>query len=211
MKTNKTENQEPATEVTSAPLISKDKDYDALLSAPLEFQWKVQNTFSNKTKCSVVPYVDARQVQQRLDDVFGTMGWSNTYEAETGTASISVEIDGKMITKSDVGTASENTKVEASTRYKGKASDAFKRAAVVFGVNRQAYKVGTRVLDYNAQYKKPLTATGKVLRDGQQLSLYMNGLNTSLGLLMQIWKDNPERHEDPTFRNLIAKLKEEVK
>jgi len=174
-------------------------------------QWKVQNVFANKTKCSVAPYVDARQVQQRLDDVFGTMGWSNTYEAETGTSSITVEIDGKQITKSDVGTETDNVKVEKSTRYKGKASDAFKRAAVLFGINRDSYKIGTKVIGFDANSKKPVTPSGKILWDGKQLSLYMNGLNTSIGLLNQIWKDNPERHADPTFVNLVTKLKAELK
>lgn len=209
METNKTENQEQVTEDTLAPQISK--NYGELLSAPFTLQWKVQNVFANKTKCSVAPYVDARQVQQRLDDVFGTMGWSNTYEAETGTSSITVEIDGKQITKSDVGTETDNTRVEKSTRYKGKASDAFKRAAVLFGINRDSYKIGTKVIGFDANSKKPVTPSGKILWDGKQLSLFMNGLNTSIGLLNQIWKDNPERHADPTFVNLVTKLKAELK
>lgn len=188
-----------------------DRDYAALLSAPMKLQWKVQNVFKGSGKCSVVPYVDARQVQQRLDDIFGPMGWSNTYEAETGTASISISIGDYMVTKSDVGTENTNLKIDKATKYKGKASDAFKRAGVLFGINRDTYKIGSKVLGYDEGKKKPKTSTGKLLYGGEQITLYMNGLNTSVGLLSQLWNDNPKLQADETFIDLIKKLKEKIK
>lgn len=69
--------------------------------------------------------------------------WSNTYEAESGTASISIRINNEWICKSDIGTDSNVEK------EKGKASDAFKRAAVLWGIGRNLYHIGTKSIQWN--------------------------------------------------------------
>lgn len=213
MTTDKTETQERATEVISQKRRKSktNEEYFAALQAPIEYKWKVLNVMKNSNKCTVIPYNDARQIQQRFDDVFGGANWENTYDPETGAASISVLINDTRITKTDVGTEDENPRVSKNARYKGRASDAFKRAAVLFGVGREKYNIGTKVLSYDVLSKCPKTASGKKLYGGEQLTLYMNGLNESMGLLMQIWNKNKELHEDPEFLEVMTKAKKLLK
>lgn len=83
-------------------------------------------------------YVDARTVMDRLDSVCGFDGWQNNYTPGVGTSivcNIGVLIAGDWIWKSDGAGA---TDMEAE---KGTLSDAFKRAAVRWGVGRYLYEV----------------------------------------------------------------------
>lgn len=177
----------------------------ARLSEPFVPKWRVQSTTKDSKWDIVVPYVDARQVQQRLDDVVLPQNWQNTIELESGTASISILINGEWIGKSDIGTDS------AVEKEKGKASDAFKRAAVLWGMGRDIYSIGSKMLSHNVEKKRPMTAKGDILWTPDQLTIYMNGLNTSLGLLSQFWSENKELHADEKFKALVVALKEYVK
>lgn len=88
----------------------------------------------NKGKLLLLAYIDSRDVMKRLDDVFG-LNWSCDYKEIKGNlfCGITVIIDGQTITKWDCGTES-NMDAE-----KGESSDAFKRAAVKFGIGRYLY------------------------------------------------------------------------
>ena len=176
----------------------------ARLREPIEPRWRVQNSKGGKY-ATVVPYIDARAVQDRLDEVLSPENWSNTYEAESGTASISIRINNEWICKSDVGTDSNVEK------EKGKASDAFKRAAVLWGIGRNLYHIGTKSIQWNEEKRCPVTQKGELLNTATKLSLYMNGMNTSLGLLSQLWSENKELQADETFKDLVVKLKSYVK
>ena len=90
---------------------------------------------------------------------------------------------------------------------KGKASDAFKRAAVVWGIGRSIYQIGSKVIDFSEKDKKPMTQSGTILYTPEQLSNYMNGLNESVGLLMQIWNNKKDKQSDPEFVKAISELK----
>lgn len=151
------------------------------LHVPLEPRWRVQ---SAKGQAICVAYVDARAVQQLLDDVCGPENWQNTYDAETGVASIGINVDGDWMWKSDVGTESNIEGV------KGKASDAFKRAAVLWGIGRNLYTIGEVVLPTSGKYAA--TKQGTALVTGKQLTDYINGLSTECSLLMQVYKPNAE-------------------
>lgn len=171
----------------------------ASLREPFEPKWRVQSITRDK-KAVVVAYIDARAVHERLDIVLGAENWQNTYEAETGTASIGIRIDGEWIWKSDVGTESNVEKI------KGKASDAFKRAAVLWGLGRHLYQEGSITLDSDGKY--PKTEKGQTLYTGEQLTNYVNGLNDSVALLMQIWRKNADLHNNQDFVESIKKFKE---
>jgi len=166
-------------------------------TAPITPKWRVQSTKNNKAIC--VPYLDARAVQQRLDDVCGTENWQNTYDPETGSASIGILINDDWIWKSDVGVDSSVEKI------KGKASDAFKRAAVLWGIGRDLYNKGTKVLD--ADGKNAATKQGQKLWTGDQLSNYINGLSESKAMLAQIWRANKGLQENEEFKNAMQTLK----
>jgi len=98
--------------------------------------WRVGATSKDKTKGIALAYIDARDVMERLDDVFG-INWQCTYShADKKTiCEISVLIDGKWITRSN---GAGDSDIEAE---KGAISDAFKRAAVMFGIGRYLYKL----------------------------------------------------------------------
>jgi hypothetical protein len=81
-------------------------------------------------------YVDARAVMDRLDAIVGFDNWQNNYTPGTGTGivcNLGIRIAGEWIWKADGAGA---TDMEAE---KGALSDAFKRAAVRFGVGRYLY------------------------------------------------------------------------
>ena len=61
-------------------------------------------------------------------------------------------------------------------------------------------------LDQSGKY--PTTADGKmILYNGEQITLYMNGLSTSMGLLNQIWHEEKELQADPRFLEAMSNLK----
>lgn len=81
-------------------------------------------------------YIDARFVMDRLDEAVGPENWRDVYE-EAGNGSVrcglSVRVGNEWITKWDVGDQSD---IEPT---KGAHSDAFKRAAVKWGIGRDLY------------------------------------------------------------------------
>tara|TARA_R100000458_G_scaffold35575_1_gene32985 strand:- start:6254 stop:6949 length:696 start_codon:yes stop_codon:yes gene_type:complete len=104
-----------------------------------EVKWRVGSTNTNKTSGIALAYVDARVVMERLDDVIGSLNWEDQYtETAKGRIICSISIkdsDGNWITKSD-GAGSTTFEGE-----KGAISDAFKRAAVKWGIGRYLYNL----------------------------------------------------------------------
>jgi hypothetical protein len=80
-------------------------------------------------------YIDSRDVQDRLDAVCGAGGWQCRYPhaGQKTVCEIGVKIDGEWIWKAD---GAGDSDVEAE---KGALSDAFKRAAVKWGIGRYLY------------------------------------------------------------------------
>lgn len=103
------------------------------LKAETPYRWKVQTAKS--WGCECVAYIDARQVMDLLDDVIGPENWQDHYREVSGTiyCELSLKFDGEWISKSDCGSAS------TFESDKGQASDAFKRAAVKWGIGRFLY------------------------------------------------------------------------
>lgn len=113
---------------------------------PNDIEWRVQRAgiSGDRAWLMAVPYITARAVQERFDDVFGPFGWELVFRdiisdgKTTGCeCGITVHTDGRSITKWD---ASENTNIEA---IKGGRSTAMKRAAVQWGVGRYLYQMDT--------------------------------------------------------------------
>ena len=90
-------------------------------------------------KSKLLVYVDARAVQNRLDEVFGVSGWKTEFKPypcvgqKAVMCALSVKSGEAWITKED---GAPLTNIEAE---KGGLSDAFKRAAVQFGIGRYLY------------------------------------------------------------------------
>lgn len=107
--------------------------------APTEIKWRVQGKPSAKDNVQLLAYIDSRAVMDRLDAAVGPGRWQHSYRtgANGGTiCRIEIEVEpGKWVGKED---GAENTDIEA---VKGGLSDAFKRAAVHWGVGRYLYRL----------------------------------------------------------------------
>jgi len=107
-----------------------------------EIEWKVQ-TYNHKnrqdaTKAMVVPYIQARAIMDRLDEIVGIGNWKDEYLPGPGggiVCALSLRIDNEWVTKHD---GAENSDVE---EVKGGISNAFKRAAVKWGIGRYLYTI----------------------------------------------------------------------
>lgn len=140
----------------------------AALAAPFSpesVEWRPQGKGGAGARAQVLPYVDARAVQDRLDAVCGVGGWAFELEplvvdaGELRVARGRLTIHG--VTKDDVGTASN---WEPS---KGCASDALKRAAVVWGIGRHLYRLPEVWVTLDGQGKIGEATLAK-LREGLQ-------------------------------------------
>lgn len=99
------------------------------------YHWKVQT--ANEKGCTCVCFMDARDVQDVLDTAVGPANWQVTYPLRNGQTicALSIFTNGQWVTKEDTGTDSD---IEPE---KGRVSDAFKRAAVAWGIGRFMYRL----------------------------------------------------------------------
>lgn len=101
-------------------------------------EWRVGSTNQDKTKGMALAYIDARAVMDRLDSVCGPGGWQCNYTAGVNGSiicNIGVNVGADWVWKADGAGA---TDFEGE---KGALSDAFKRAAVRWGVGRYLYEL----------------------------------------------------------------------
>jgi len=106
-----------------------------LLKEPMTYKWRVQS--SGEYYTTLVAYIDARDVEDKLDNIISPENWKNTY-GMVGSQMLSgigiYDPDKKeWIFKYDGGTESNIEKA------KGLLSDSFKRAAVKWGIGRFLY------------------------------------------------------------------------
>jgi hypothetical protein len=130
------------------------------LSAEMPYKWR--QSFDNQKRD--LAYVDARDVQNRLDEVLGMENWQCKYtvcpfkytkatkdsngqkiveilDSSTVICSIGINI-GRLEGKADSWIWKEGNGTETNIENeKGAFSDAFKRSAVLFGVGRFLYSI----------------------------------------------------------------------
>lgn len=129
--------------------------------SPDAISWRVGSTNGDKTKGLALAYLDARDVMDRLDLVCGPDGWQNRYshvggvtvceigvrvqgphiDMHGGDAAPTVVTPAQWLWKADGAGASD---IEAE---KGALSDAFKRAAVRWGIGRYLYSLPSPWVD----------------------------------------------------------------
>ncbi|MGL5440426.1 MAG: Rad52/Rad22 family DNA repair protein [Filifactoraceae bacterium] len=114
-----------------------------------ELEYKVGATNADKTKGLALTYVQARAIQNRLDEVVGFENWRVSYkEIEKGyLATLEIRIGGEWIAKQD---GANQTDFEA---IKGGISSAFKRVASVWGIGRYLYDVESQWLPIKSKGK----------------------------------------------------------
>jgi len=146
-------------EKASSPTRPSDEAIEALaeaLAAPFDttaVRFKPGKVAGNRALALV--YVDARAIQDRLDEVMGMLGWQDEYEFlpdGSVVCRLRLRVGDEWITKVDVGSPSEQP--DEGDRRKAAVSDALKRAAVKFGIGRYLYRVGEMWADFDPQKKK---------------------------------------------------------
>jgi len=149
-----------------------------------DLKWLQKNVINGKRL--FVPYVTNDQVKHRLNEVLGIDGWSTTMENSINgkfiTCNLTIIVDGKEITRCDVGTAnmvkSQDTDID-----KVMASDSIKRAAMSFGVGLYVKEVPNVYLTVKSfgKFQFPIVYNSKkeeiVLDTTEKMNSYINTLN----------------------------------
>jgi hypothetical protein len=132
-------------------------DWEAL-KAPFTFDevhmrpGPVSKKNPQEPKTKPLAYIDARNVMERLDGVLGPDNWQCDYADIGGrlVCTISVRSEEGWVSKSDGAGA---TQIEAE---KGELSDAFKRAAVRWGIGRYLYEMDMPWVRLNPKWDKEI-------------------------------------------------------
>lgn len=109
------------------------------LNAPFDrdkISLRVGSLTKDKVKAIPLAYIDARDVMQRLDEAVGCENWKDEYLfiGSRNMCKLSIRIGDEWVYKTD---GAGDTSIESE---KGGISDAFKRAAVKWGIGRELYK-----------------------------------------------------------------------
>jgi len=138
---------------------------DEKLKYTIPYKWKIQSFNKAKTWASCVAYIDARDVMDLLDRAVEAENWSDKYYEVRGQIMCSLglrtAINGEFVWKSDTGSAGD---IEAE---KSVVSDAFKRAAVKWGIGRFLYDLEIQWIPIEQinGYYKPVDLNGKEIKD----------------------------------------------
>lgn len=142
------------------------------LTQKIPYKWRVQSYSRSSAFATCVAYIDARDVMSILDEIMSPENWQSDYKEIKGNlyAGVGLRINDEWIWKWDCGTESN------SEKEKGEASDAFKRAAVKWGIGRFLYDipiqfVKTNEIKNDKNFPYPIDDKGNKIRD---LSLHLN-------------------------------------
>lgn len=118
------------------------QDLQPKLSQHIPYQWRVQSRTKDRSKAICTAYIDARDVMNVLDK-YCEYGWESEFKEVNGFifCGITIHTADSFLTRWDAGMRVENNPDDQMYDQAGKsaASDAFKRAAVMWGVGRFLY------------------------------------------------------------------------
>lgn len=139
-----------------SPHSARVEELTEALAAPFDSrEVKFKPAVVSGNRALALAYVDARVIQDRLDDVLGVAGWQDEYESlpdGSVVCRLRLRLGDEWITKMDVGGPSEQP--DEGDRRKAAFSDALKRAAVKFGVGRYLYRLQSQWVDYDPRKKQ---------------------------------------------------------
>ena len=147
--------------MSAVSVMPRDPQIQAITAAlampfePRDVKFKPQMVKNNR--CLAMAYIDARLIQDRLDDVVGPENWEDSYDLlpdGSVMCRLRIKLGDQWITKIDVGSPSEQP--DSGDRLKAAFSDALKRAAVKFGLGRYLYRLKAEWVDYDP-VKKQIT------------------------------------------------------
>lgn len=153
-----------------------------------EIKWRPQQIkYSKKTQKTygfMMAYIDARDVQNRLNEVVGPGGWSFTWKEvpagniqyvepgreyqdyQTGETRKKPDRDIRVENYVVKGTLTVLGNVKEDVGYpnsaddknpiKSAVSDALKRCGVQFGIGKFLYDLGTKIIEYDPKTKQPV-------------------------------------------------------
>jgi hypothetical protein len=137
-----------------------------------KISFKVQTKPSEKGNSLVVAYIDARDVMERLDEVVGP-DWSDRYEKAGTAQGLVCYLTVCGVTRADVGDDNnENEPVKSAY------SDAFKRAAVKFGIGRFLYDLPKMWAKAKPAGKSFVLEDGEIERLRRQVDDFLSGKKT---------------------------------
>lgn len=146
---------------------------------PGEVKWRIGSTNREKTRGMALAYIDARNVMERLDQVVGPAQWKDelVVSGDVFICTLSLylpTLDGtfQWVSKSDAAGA---TDFEAA---KGGASDAFKRAAVKWGIGRYLYAMEAPWVEIEVRGKTSHIAKHELQRLQGEATRRGNGAGT---------------------------------
>lgn len=140
---------------TNAPLSMKARF--ALLKAPFPskaIEWKIGHRNKENTRGRALPFLQFMAVADRLDDVLGEENWKASYVSGPAggvVCKLELRIENEWICKEN---GAGNTEMEG---IKGGLTDAFKRAATMWGVGRYLHAYDAIGVDINekGQFQPP--------------------------------------------------------
>lgn len=119
--------------------------------APDRISWRLGSTNGDKTKGMALAYIDARDVMGRLDEVCGDLWQAEYVPMPNGTCCcrIGIKVGDEWVWRSNGSmNISDSDKADAKEMAeKGSYSDAFKRAAVLWGVGQYLYDLDSPWVD----------------------------------------------------------------
>ncbi len=184
--------------------------------------WRAQSLTKDGTKAMALAYIDARDVMERLDEVCGPAGWQCDYPhagAKT-VCRIGIKIGDEWVWKSN---GAGDSDIEAE---KGALSDAFKRAAVLWGIGRYLYampspwvpcesyekggkhywsKWSANPWDFVRGHKPPPAQAPAPSPDTESVEYYLSQMDDARGLqaLQAIFSEAWKAHTGPNSRLTI--------
>lgn len=168
------------------------------LKAPIQSKWRVQSFSKTKPMAICIPYIDARDAMNRLDDVVGAGNWQTDYKQikDVVYCGIGINIfhndiekEPRWVWKWDAGTESQVEK------QKGEASDSFKRAFVKWGGARDLYDSDMQYVKANAK-KESNNYPYCVDESGKKIYNLTEYINNKLGKLSRLpqWYDEAVKY-----------------
>lgn len=141
-----------------------------------ELRWRVAQSGEKNGRiwAKVLTYIDARAIQERLDEVCGPGGWQDRYLTVGGgiACTLAIKVDGEWIEKTD-GAGEKDPEatgngLSASDATKAGFTDAFKRAASKWGIGRYLYGSGDQWAECYQDVKQGRYRAR--LKDGREFS-----------------------------------------
>lgn len=160
-------------------------------------------TDPGKVNFTYTPYIKREHVISRLNEVLGVDGWQTSYEETTGKGMMCIltcTIDGKEITKSDIGIPS------GYAPEKGAVTDALKRAAVAFGIGEYLLRIEPVKLEKFDQNQFKLPSGKKIHKSNTEyINALINRMHPLNHKLAEIYKALPKKLQEellPAFSTM---------